>query len=192
MKLKIIEKEENITLNVDSSEDYSFVVLNNSKLTININKDNIETNIKIVYAVNKQNIDTVLTVNINNSNIKAHINMYSLVNSWNIKAVWELVVNENIWKIDSSLKQENIFIWSWNWKVSLTPKLKVKSNDVNVSHSAKIDTISKDKMFFLQSKWLDYKSAYKLIVNSYLNKVLTDCDNIEETRQYILSYLWID
>ncbi|MDR2411106.1 MAG: SufD family Fe-S cluster assembly protein [Candidatus Peribacteria bacterium] len=51
------------------------------------------------------------------------------------------------------------------------PKLKVKSNDVNASHSCKVERISKEKMFYLKSRGISENEVVKLLLEANIKSL---------------------
>jgi Fe-S cluster assembly scaffold protein SufB len=47
---------------------------------------------------------------------------------------------------------------------------------VQASHGAKIEKINQEKLFYMQAKWLSYHRAQTLVVDGYVNEILSHFD----------------
>ena len=61
------------------------------------------------------------------------------------------------------------------------PTLLVRSDDVEASHSCKIEKISEKNLFYLKSRWIDEKDAHILLLEANVKSIfscLSMIDNI--------------
>lgn len=56
--------------------------------------------------------------------------------------------------------------------VNTIPELKIKNDQVNIAHEAKIGKIGEEEIFFLQSRGLSEKEATRLIVSGFIEPIL--------------------
>ena len=68
--------------------------------------------------------------------------------------------------------EEALIIWNAKY-VSMIPWLRVDSPDVVASHWAKIQRISPERIFYMQSRWLDPEKAIWMIINSYFQDIVS-------------------
>lgn len=169
----------------------------------------IPENAKVTYlllaSAGKQNIEIELDENwaeldlrvlfvwsawwIISSKVKVTVSSsYSFVNFYTVSllADWStidfdgwIVIDQ--WVINSKgyLLEENIMLWD-NVKMKTLPLLDVHSNEIKASHGAKIHRLNKEKLFYLQSKWISFRSAKKIFVEAYINKVFEKIEDIED------------
>jgi len=121
--------------------------------------------------------------------IITHISASSVkVEKYVLSLLWEdgkVSVDANIdiqkWvkHIVSHLLEENI-VFGKNISIKSLPALSVASHDVQASHGAKIEKINQEKLFYMQSKWLAQGNAQTLVVDGYVNEILSHFDVFDE------------
>ena len=145
----------------------------------------------------------------NTSSENSHVTVKSLIyaenNTIDVKIIWEISHDNNVnnvdilsfaWdegviKLDGILQigsalqnvkwrldEENIFLWD-SWKISWIPTLLVATNDVEASHSCKMEKISDDKLFYLRSRWVDKENALTIMIEA---KIKTLYKKLEQTQ----------
>jgi len=62
------------------------------------------------------------------------------------------------------------------------PKLEIEANDVKASHAATVGRIDEEELFYLMSRGVDRVGAEKLIVDGFLDQVISRIDKIEDRR----------
>lgn len=176
---KIIRKYDNI------HEHFEFILKDwiNSKFCAIIN----ESQLSFTYKIEWKNINTEsfflipnkswqkVKLDINakflNSNSKILIHVISLAND-----NAEIILNGNLhiaqWikSIEARLYEETLLLWNGNY-ISMIPWLKVDSPDVITSHWAKIQRISPERLFYMQSRGLNEDKAKQMIINSYFEQI---------------------
>lgn len=68
------------------------------------------------------------------------------------------------------LLEENIIVWK-QVKIKTLPMLDVRSNDVKASHGARIQTLDKKKLFYLQARGLADQEAKQLLIGGYFETI---------------------
>ena len=70
----------------------------------------------------------------------------------------------------------------------MIPWLRVDSPDVIASHWAKIQRISPERIFYMQSRWLDQDKAIWMIINSYSQDIVEkmQLDEQQQTEFYYM------
>ena len=179
---KYDNEELNLTLNIEpkSSLIYNrFILHNKANNKITINQDNT-SNVSFNYSIVAT--DTVeLTIN---SNLKGNDNETSIkvaaVTEQNGKVIITSTADV-LPKIENNNLLESIKILLLNDEESICiPNLLVSSNEVEVNHAATISGISKEDLFYLNSKGLSNEAATILIKNGYLLNNLEINKNIKE------------
>lgn len=170
---------------VNENIDFTYLVLvKDSNLDIEISTvwDWARLNVFAIFVGSKKTIKCKFITSINNSSVMVEKYILSLLGEWSNVDVDARI---NIWKwiekVQWNLLEENVILWK---KVSIKtlPILNVSSKDVSASHWAKIEKISSDKLFYMNSKWLDKNFSQKLVIDWYVNHVLSsfsECDDKE-------------
>ena len=100
---------------------------------------------------------------------KVDMKIISIVwNNWKINIDWILKINEWLKLITWNLEEENLFLWE-TWIINCIPSLFVKSDNVEASHSCKIERISDERLFYLRSRWISKNNALYMMIESYIN-----------------------
>jgi Fe-S cluster assembly scaffold protein SufB len=127
-----------------------------------------------------------------NSYCKVHSLIYSVGNTLDCKITWEVAADEskidmrvisfagkdgnvkidgilqvNQWtkKVWGTLNEENIFLWD-SGRISGFPTLLVATNDVQASHSCKMEKISDEKLFYLRSRWVSKEQSLSMMIEA--------------------------
>jgi Fe-S cluster assembly protein SufD len=136
------------------------VVKTNKKLNLDIKKEN-----KIVIYLQDANLDINLNHN-SNSSCDIYVNISSKNKDSN------LVLN-SIVKNDSkniTLHQYiNGILLTDKSKINVKPSLLINTNSIDCSHEIKIGCLSKEKMFYLQSKNISPINAKKILLSNFFN-----------------------
>ncbi len=141
-----INKSTNINIYLDcksSSVNFYFSSINidDNKLEVNV-YHNAEDTISHVYNHG---------VNLDNNKLDFSINGYIPKKS-----------------VNANCNQDNEIINIRDGKSTICPRLYIDCYDSNSSHSAYIGRFRNDDLFYLESRGLDEKEAYKLLIKSFL------------------------
>ena len=168
-------------------------------------------------VVKFQNIDTIkemIIVNLNGENSKINYNFKTISNNKetydyhifhkcnntlsNIKNNGVCIENGLItYQVSSfvpknikgcTVTQNNRIINLTNNKCEIMPNLYIDSDDVEASHSALIGKFEDDKMFYIESRGLDYNSALKLLISGFLTSDIIDKKLLKEVNNNIEKY----
>lgn len=175
--------EENLKLTINVSENSSllynrFIIhkMMDDKIVINqVNNSNVVFNYSMVaYDLCNLKLNTNLSGNDNETTIKvkAVTEDKGIVNIEGTADTKEKIENDNL------IESIKILLLNENLSVCI-PNLLVASSDISVNHAATISGVSKDELFYLCSKGLDYDDAITLIKNGYL---LSNLDINEELK----------
>ncbi len=111
-----------------------------------------------------------------NNSSKIDMNILALIwEWWFIDLDGILKINKNLEKIKWHLKEINIYLGE-KWKIKSIPTLEVASDDVEASHSCKIERISDDDLFYLRSRGIERNNAVTMMLRNYIS--------------WIFSWLW--
>jgi Fe-S cluster assembly scaffold protein SufB len=133
--------------------------------------------LKIWYLLlswNKQDLKVKIYTEIWASNSSASIKIISIVwNNQKINLDWTLKINTWLELVKWNLSEENIFLWE-TWIINCIPSLLVWSDNIEASHSCKIERINDEKLFYLRSRWVNKNNALNMMLESYI-KTLFKC-----------------
>ena len=129
-----------------------------------------------IFVSDKNPVDVKLITHITSSSTKAEKYIVSLLwENGKISVDANIDVSKWIKNVTAHLLEENI-VFGKNISIKSLPALSVASHDVHASHGAKIEKINQDKLFYMQSKWLSHGEAQKLVVDGYVNSILSYFD----------------
>ena len=163
-----------ISPNKNSNLKYLYVIKNSElNFTFDINNENINIECYfLIPAINNQNVILNIDTTFTSKNTKAIINVIAL---WSDNSSITLNGNIHIWKnlnnVEARLYEETLLLWDAKY-ISLIPWLRVDSPDVIASHGSKIQRISQERIFYMQSRWLDRDKAIDMIINSYSQQII--------------------
>jgi hypothetical protein len=130
-----------------------------------------KSTLKIRYLLlswNKEELNVKIYSEVWASNSKVDMKIISIVwNNWLINLDWVLKINPWLKLINWSLKEENLFFWE-TWIINCLPCLLVSSDNIEASHSCKIERISDEKLFYLRSRWISKNNAINMMIESYI------------------------
>ena len=158
----------------NSNLKYVYVIKNSELIfAFDINNENINLECYfIIPATINQNVKLDIDTYFTSKNTKAVINVIAL---WSDNSSITLDGNIHIWKhlknIEAKLYEETLLLWDAKY-ISLIPWLRVDSPDVVASHWAKIQRISQERIFYMQSRWLDKERAITMIIDSYSQQII--------------------
>lgn len=174
--LRKFENEENnfqIIPDLDSNIKF-WAVIKNSQISFNFDIQNENSNIEcyfLIPAIKNQNVKLDINTNFKVSNTKVWINVIALASdNASITLNGNLHIEDWIKNVEAKLYEETLLLWNAKY-VSLIPWLRVDSPDVKASHWAKIQRISPERLFYMQSRWLSEKKAMNMIINSYSQQI---------------------
>lgn len=174
-----------ITLFCEETRNFDFVIWKDSFVELyflfNWEKDNSDW-IKIntlqekswsklrfnLLILSKNNIENKIEAKsiINSNNVKTNTKILSIVsNDWFIDLDGIIKINKWLKDVKARLEEDNIFLWN-SWKINWIPTLLVESNDVEASHSCKIEKISDEKLFYLRSRWIKKEDSISLMLKA--------------------------
>ena len=73
-------------------------------------------------------------------------------------------------------------------RVNAKPELEILADDVKCSHGVTVGTLSKEQLFYLQSRGIPEHEARKLLINSFSNTIIMNISNVllKKAKNFIL------
>ena len=173
---KYENEKENFQIVPDSDCNIKFwTVIKNSQISFDFDIQNENTNIEcyfLIPAIESQNVKLDINTNFKVSNTKVWINVIALASdNTSITLDGNLHIKNGIKNVDAKLYEETLLLWNAKY-ISLIPWLRVDSPDVKASHWAKVQRISPERLFYMQSRWLSQEKAINMIINSYSEQIV--------------------
>ena len=192
--LRKFENEENdFQIIPDSDSNIKFwAVIKNSQISFQFDIQNENSNIEcyfLVPAIEDQTVELDINTNFKISNTKVWINVIALASdNASITLNGNLHIENNIKNVEAKLYEETLLLWNAKY-ISLIPWLRVDSPDVKASHWAKIQRISPERLFYMQSRGLSSDKAINMIINSYSQQIVDKLELDEEKKSEFYSML---
>ena len=162
-----------------------WAIIKNSEITFNFDLENEDSILECYFllpAIKDQNTHLNIQTNFRAKNTKVWITVIALASDKaSITLNGNLHIKKDIQDVEAKLYEETLLIWNANY-ISLIPWLRVDSPNVIASHWAKIQRISPDRIFYMQSRWLDQNNAINMIINSYSEQIIDKLE-LDETQK---------
>lgn len=162
-----------------------WAIIKNSEITFNFDLENENSILECYFllpAIKDQNTHLNIQTNFKAKNTKVWITVIALASDKaSITLNGNLHIKKDIQDVEAKLYEETLLIWNANY-ISLIPWLRVDSPNVIASHWAKIQRISPDRIFYMQSRWLDQNNAINMIINSYSEQIIDKLE-LDETQK---------
>ena len=173
---KFENEKENFQIIPDKNSNIKFwAVIKNSQISCNFDIQNENSNIEcyfLIPAIKNQNVKLDINTNFKVSNTKVWIYVIGLAtDDASITLNGNLHIEKDIKNVEAKLYEETLLLWNAKY-ISLIPWLRVDSPDVKASHWAKVQRISPERLFYMQSRWLDSEKAIWMIINSYSQQII--------------------
>lgn len=188
------ENEENdFQIIPDSNSDIKFwAVIKNSQISLEFDIQNENSDIEcyfLIPAIESQTVKLDINTNFKISNTKVWINVIALASdNASITLNGNLHIENNIKNVEAKLYEETLLLWNTKY-ISLIPWLRVDSPDVKASHWAKIQRISPERLFYIQSRGLSSEKAINMIINSYFQQIVDKLGLDEEKKSEFYSMI---
>ena len=159
--------EENKEFNIEEDTIiYHFSIDTSSDITINLNKENI-TLYYYYNNINYNDNDFKIRVNHNKNNTKSFVYSHGVnVNKSKLHYWVDGYVPKNSNGCDCN--QDNQIINMSDGNSKIWPNLLIDNFDVNANHAAYIGKFREDDLFYIMSRGISRKSAYKLLLSGFL------------------------
>ena len=190
---KFENEEEVFQIIPDFDSNIKFwAVIKNSHISFNFNIQNENTNVEcyfLIPAIESQNVKLDINTNFKVSNTKVWINVISLTSdNASITLDGNLHIGNGIKNVDAKLYEETLLLWNAKY-ISLIPWLRVDSPDVRASHWAKVQRISPERLFYMQSRGLSQEKAINMIINSYSEQIVNKLGLDEKWKEEFYSMI---
>ncbi|MFA4815164.1 MAG: SufD family Fe-S cluster assembly protein [Candidatus Gracilibacteria bacterium] len=83
---------------------------------------------------------------------------------------------------NASLEEHNLLL-SGGCKIEAMPSLEIRHNEVQASHSATLEKVDEEKLFYLQSRGLSPEEGLELLVEGFFWDALQKCPNLAFSEQ---------
>ena len=192
--LRKFENEEGVFQIIpDQDSNIKFwTIIKNSQISFNFDIVNENSNIEcyfLIPAIESQNVKLDINTNFKVSNTKVWINVIALASdNASITLNGNLHIENWIKNVNAKLYEETLLIWNSKY-ISLIPWLRVDSPDVKASHWAKVQRISPERLFYMQSRGLDSEKAIWMIINSYSEQIMEKLELNEQEKQEFYSMM---
>ena len=129
----------------------------------------------------------ILKFKIKHSWVKLNVHIVALVSEDTPVTIdADIFMEEWVQWSSASLLEESILL-SPKVNIKSLPVLDIHAKNIQASHWAKIYRLDDDKLFYLESKWLNKNQAEKLILSSFWER-LFDLVNVDEKeKEWILN-----
>ena len=143
----------------------------------------------LIPAIESQNVKLDINTNFKVSNTKVWINVIALASdNASITLDGNLHIENGINNVEAKLYEETLLLWNAKY-ISLIPWLRVDSPDVKASHWAKVQRISPERLFYMQSRGLSSEKAIWMIINSYSEQIVDELELDEEKKEEFYSMI---
>ena len=190
---KFENEEEVFQIIPDSDSNIKFwAVIKNSQISFSFDIINENSNIEcyfLIPAIESQNVKLDINTNFKVSNTKVWINVIALASdNASITLDGNLHIENGINNVEAKLYEETLLLWNAKY-ISLIPWLRVDSPDVKASHWAKVQRISPERLFYMQSRGLSSEKAIWMIINSYSQQIVDKLELDEEKKEEFYSMI---
>lgn len=190
---KFENEEEDFRIAPDLDSNIKFwAVIKNSQISFQFDIQNENSNIEcyfLIPAIESQNVKLDINTNFKVSNTKVWINVIALASdNASITLNGNLHIENGIKNVETKLYEETLLLWNAEY-ISLIPWLRVDSPDVKASHWAKVQRISLERLFYMQSRGLSSEKAINMIVNSYSEQIVDKLQLDEKWREKFYSMI---
>lgn len=166
----------NFDVNDKSILECVFVIFNgNISINIELNKNNDDANIKVLYLVaNKDCVDIQVKVKhlapeTKSSQIIKGIAKDNATVSFN----GNIHISQNSQRVDGYQNHRGLLL-SDNAIIRAIPELEIYADDVKCSHGSAVGPIDKDALFYLMSRGIDQTIAQKILIKSFISDIVPE------------------
>ena len=134
-------------------------------------KQNSKVEVKSLIYAEENTIDAQILWELSTNKTQNFTDILSFAwENGEVKLDWVLQINSALKEVKWRLDEENIFLWE-SGKISWIPTLLVETNDVEASHSCKMEKISDDKLFYLRSRWVGKENAMRMMIEAKIKSL---------------------
>ena len=183
-----VDWEKKISLSMWVNKYASIVHSSKVDYEIETNQENWESDFFFLCLINENNPSSIrLKFKIKHSWVKLNVHIVALVSEdAPVTIDADIFMEEWIQWSSASLLEESILL-SPKVNIRSLPVLDIHAKNIQASHWAKIYRLDDDKLFYLESKWLNKNQAEKLILSSFWERLFDLVDVNEEEKEWILN-----
>lgn len=190
---KFINKKEDFHINIPGDSNIKFwAVIKNSQISLILDAEYENINLEcyfLIPAIKEQETKIDIQTNFKAKNTKILVNVFALaVDNASITLNGNLHIWDGINNVEARLYEETLLLWNAKY-ISLIPWLRVDSPDVVASHWAKIQRISPERLFYMQSRGLSQEKAVNMIINSYSQQIIEKLELNEQEQSEFYSMI---
>ncbi len=127
-----------------------------------------------------------LKVSLNHSQTSADVELISFLREGAKVAIdGSIDIWNHLDQVHGRLLEQNIILGK-HISLKTLPKLHVASHNVRASHGANIDTLDQQKLFYMMSRGLTQQQSQTLLVDWYIDYVLSHFTRISETEKKLV------
>lgn len=187
MQTKLIELKENLILK--PQKDVQYVVTSPNlfgspqKIMLQLEKSDVTVELVVVYKLThgqKLNITTETVHKVPRTTCITKIRGVLFDNG--ISDYTGKIIIEKMAQQTSAYLDDRVLVVGQNTQNNSRPILKIDADDVKASHGAVTGRISRDQLYYLQSRGLSLKEAEELIVKGFFEDIL-NCINDAKLRK---------
>ena len=143
-----------------------------------------------IYILSPIDEKTPLTINfkidINHSDVKLNVHLVAFLKQdapTTLNA--SILMKQRAQNSSTSLLEESVIL-SPKINIKSLPVLDIQAKNIQASHWAKIYRLDGEKLFYLESKWLDRTKAQEILLSSFPEKLFEDIGLLEEEKNELL------
>ena len=190
---KISSEDKDFRINLAENSNIKFwAVIKNSKISIIIDAENENSKLEcyfLIPAIDNQETKLDIQTIFKSKDTRILVNIFALATD---NASITLDGNLHIWdginNVEARLYEETLLLWKAKY-ISLIPWLRVDSPDIVASHWAKIQRISPERLFYMQSRGLSQEKAVNMIINSYSQQIIEKLELNEQEQSEFYSMI---
>ena len=134
-------------------------------------KNNSKVIVKALIYSENHTIESTITWELAVNNTESYTDILSFAwENGEIKLDWILKIGSALQNVKWRLDEENIFLWE-SGKISGIPTLLVATNDVEASHSCRMEKISDEKLFYLRSRGVWKENALQMMIEAKIKNL---------------------
>jgi len=135
--------------------------------------ENIQSTLKgLTMLEGDQHVDHNTLVNHAQPNCESHQDYKGIFSERSVGVFnGKVIVHENAQKIEAFQKNNNILLDN-DAVIYSKPELEIYADDVKCSHGSTTGQFNLDSIFYLRSRGIPEKEAYKMLINGFLSEIL--------------------
>lgn len=190
---EFIDKKEDFHINIPGDSNIKFwAVIKNSQISLILDAEYENINLEcyfLIPAIKEQETKIDIQTSFKAKNTKILVNVFALAaDNASITLNGNLHIWDGINNVEARLYEETLLLWKAKY-ISLIPWLRVDSPDVVASHWAKIQRISPERLFYMQSRGLSLEKAVNMIINSYSQQIIEKLELNEQEQSEFYSMI---